>query len=193
MLGLRRTPVTIFLLLAIGAGFVLETLAGGSTDQRVLVATGANYAPLVWQGQWWRLLTSVFLHIGLAHLLLNGWALFQLGALFELWLGSIQLLVVFLVSGVVGSLASLLWSHGLSAGASGAIFGLIGALIAFLVRRHDMLSPAGRSILGQLVLWAAINIVFGLSMPGIDNAAHFGGAAAGFLLGLVALRPGRSF
>ena len=185
---LRYPLVTILLLAAIGAGFLLETLAGGSTDQRVLVALGANYAPLVWgEGQWWRLLTSVFLHIGIAHLLLNGWALFQLGRLFETWLGWLELLLVFLGSGVAGSLASLLW-HGdsgtVSAGASGAIFGLIGALIAFLVRQHDELSPAGRSVLGQLVLWAAINVVFGLSVPGIDNAAHFGGAAAGFLGGL---------
>ncbi len=187
----RYPPVTIFLLLAIGAGFLVETLAGGSTDQRVLVSVGANYAPLIWgEGQWWRLLTSVFLHIGIVHLLLNGWALFQLGTLYETWLGSLQLLLVFLVSGVAGSLASLLWSRGLSAGASGAIFGLIGALIAFLLRRRDMLSPAGRSILGQLVLWAGINVVFGLTTPGIDNAAHFGGAAAGLLLGLVLERRG---
>jgi len=186
---LRYPPVTIFLLVAIGAGFVLETLAGGSTDQRVLVGLGANYGPLVWgEGQWWRLLTSVFLHIGFAHLLVNGWALFQLGTLFENWLGSLQMLLVFLVSGVAGSLGSMLWHQDaatVSAGASGAIFGLIGALITFLLRRHDLLSPAGRSVLGQLVLWAGINVVFGLSVPGIDNAAHFGGAAAGLLCGLV--------
>lgn len=186
---LRYPPVTILLLVAIGAGFVLETLAGGSTDQRVLVGLGANYGPLVWgEGQWWRLLTSVFLHIGFAHLLVNGWALFQLGTLFENWLGSLQMLLVFLVSGVAGSLASMLWHQDaatVSAGASGAIFGLIGALITFLLRRHDLLSPAGRSVLGQLVLWAGINVVFGLSVPGIDNAAHFGGAAAGLLCGLV--------
>lgn len=186
MRGLRRTPVTLLLLLAVGAGFLLEILAGGSTDQRVLLALGANYPPLVWgQGEWWRLLASVFLHIGVVHLLLNGWALLQLGSLFETWVGSFQLLAVFLVTGAAGSAASLVWSRGLSAGASGAIFGLIGALIAFLLRRRDLLTPFGRSVLGQLVLWAAINVFFGLSTPGIDNAAHFGGAAAGLVLGLL--------
>lgn len=182
----RRTPVTTLLLIAIALVFLLETLRGGSTDQRVLLEMGANYPPLVWEaGQWWRLLASVFLHIGIAHLLLNGWALYQLGALFEHWLGSVPLLIVFLLSGAGGSLASLLWTRGLSAGASGAIFGLLGALVAFLLRHRDVLSPYAKSLLGQLLLWAGINVVFGFSMPGIDNAAHLGGCAVGFLLGLV--------
>ena len=182
----RRTPVTTLLLIAIVLVFLLETLRGGSTDQRGLVEMGANDPPLVWQaGQWWRLLASVFLHIGIVHLLLNGWALYQLGALFELWLGSVPLLMVFLLSGAGGSLASLLWTRGLSAGASGAIFGLLGALIAFLLRHRDVLSPSAKSLLGQLLLWAGINVVFGFSTPGIDNAAHLGGCAVGFLLGLV--------
>ncbi|HEY0782051.1 MAG TPA: rhomboid family intramembrane serine protease, partial [Thermoanaerobaculia bacterium] len=72
----------------------------------------------------------------------------------------------------------------LSAGASGAIFGVMGALIAFLLRRRSALNAAGRSILGQLAMWAAINVVLGFTTPGIDNAAHLGGCAAGFLLGL---------
>lgn len=190
----RRTPVTTLLLAAVGAVFVWETLAGGSTNTAVLVTLGANVPTLVWQdGQWWRLITSLFLHIGIVHLLLNGWALYQLGALFEILLGSGKLLFVFLVSGIAGSFASLFWTRGLSAGASGAIFGLMGALISFLLRRREMLTPAAKSLLGQLVLWAGINVVFGFTSPGIDNAAHLGGCAMGFLLGLVLAEPPRAY
>jgi rhomboid protease GluP len=188
MLSLRQTPVTILLLVGIGIAFVLEIVSGGSTNPQVLVALGANVPSLVLQGEWWRLVASLFLHIGFLHLLLNGWALYQIGALFEIWLGSARLLAVYFVCGVAASLSSVFFTRSLSAGASGAIFGLIGALIAFLLRRRGALSSGGRSILGQLVLWAAINVVFGFSTPGIDNAAHLGGCAMGFLLGL-ALRP----
>ncbi|HYG63152.1 MAG TPA: rhomboid family intramembrane serine protease, partial [Thermoanaerobaculia bacterium] len=83
----RGTPVTLLLLVAIGAVFVLETLRGGSTNPEVLIALGANHPELVLnQGEWWRLVTSMFLHIGIAHLLLNGWALFQIGAIVESWM-----------------------------------------------------------------------------------------------------------
>jgi rhomboid protease GluP len=189
-LSLRRAPVTALLLVAIGIMFLLETLAGGSTNSQVLYALGANHPDGVLRdGEWWRLVSSMFLHIGIAHVLLNGWALYQLGGLFEMAVGSSRMLLVWFVSGVAGSLASLWWTQGLSAGASGAIFGLLGALIAYLLRRREHLTPFAKSLLGQLVAWAAINVFIGFSIPGIDNAAHLGGCAAGFLLGLVL--PGR--
>jgi rhomboid protease GluP len=184
---MRGAPVTTLLLVAVGAVFVVEVLLGGSQDMRVLLRLGANFAPAVLQGgQWWRLVASMFLHIGIFHLLLNGWALFQLGPLVESWMGSLRLLVVYFAAGVAGSLASVLWrQEGLSAGASGAIFGLLGALITFLLRRHDRLRPAARSLLAQFLLWAGINVFFGFTNPAIDNAAHLGGFAAGLLLGAV--------
>lgn len=189
MLNIRQTPVTILLLIAIGAVFLLEWRAGGSTDGNVLIALGANYGPAIrGDGEWWRLLTSTFLHIGFLHLLVNGWALVQIGGLFERWIGSVSLIAGWLVCGVAGSYASLLWRSGedhLSAGASGAIFGLLGALITFLLRRRNALLPSARSILSSLVMWAGINVFLGFSVPGIDNAAHLGGLTAGLLLGLV--------
>ena len=182
----RDTPVTALLLLAIGVMFLVETWAGGSTDGRVLLSLGANHPVAVLQeGEWWRLVSSMFLHIGFLHLLLNGWALFQLASLFEMAVGSLDLLIVFFVSGLAGSLASLWWTQGLSAGASGAIFGLLGFLVAYLLRRRERLNAFGSSLLDQLVVWGAINVFIGFSTPGIDNAAHLGGCAAGFLLGLV--------
>lgn len=185
----RRTPVTTLLLALIGIAFVAEMARGGSTDANVLVALGANVPQLVLGGQYWRLVASMFLHIGLVHLLVNGWALYQLGSLFEILLGSFSLLVVYFLSGIAGSVASVMFIRAdLSAGASGAIFGVMGALIAFLLKRREMLTPQAKSLLMQLLLWAGINVFLGFSIPGIDNAAHLGGAAAGFLLGL-GVRP----
>jgi rhomboid protease GluP len=189
MLNFRQTPVTILLLIAIGAVFLLEWRSGGSTDGETLIRLGANYGPAVFEhGEWWRLLTSTFLHIGIFHLAVNSWALVQIGGLFERWIGSASLIAGWLLCGVAGSYASLLWRSGpenLSAGASGAIFGLLGALITFLLRRRHALLPSARSILSSLVMWAGINVFLGFSVPGIDNAAHLGGLAAGLLLGLV--------
>jgi rhomboid protease GluP len=179
----RRTPVTFLLLLAIAAGFVLQILRG-----EALVQAYANYGPAVWRGQWWRLATSMFLHGGIVHLLLNGWALYQLAGLFEILLGSLPLLLVYFASGIAGSLASALITSDPSVGASGAIFGLLGALIAFLLRRHEHF-PQARPLLMQLVGWAVINVIFGFSVPNIDNAAHLGGAAAGFLCGFMLPPP----
>src|SRR5262249_3103777 len=109
--------------------------------------------------------------------------------LLEHWVGSVWHAAIYLASGVAGAVGTVLWAHAeLSAGASGAIFGLLGALIAVLVRRRERLAPPGRQLLTQLVAWAGINIVFGLPTPGIDNAGHLGGAVMGFLLGL-GVRP----
>lgn len=181
----RQTPVTTFLLISIGGFFVAELLLGGSTNEQVLVTLGANVAPLVADGQYWRLVASMFLHIGFLHLAVNAYALYQLGCLFELLLGSGQLLVTYFLSGIAGSLASVMFNRvELSAGASGAIFGLLGALIGFLVKRREMLTPQAKSLLMQLLFWAVVNVVFGFSVKGIDNAAHLGGCATGLLLGL---------
>ncbi|HEV2853088.1 MAG TPA: rhomboid family intramembrane serine protease [Thermoanaerobaculia bacterium] len=181
----RRTPVTTLLLALIGIAFLGETVLGGSTNPDVLELLGANFPPRVLQGhEYWRLVASMFLHIGFVHLLVNGWALYQLGSLFEILLGSGRLLLVYFLSGIAGSLASVMFTRSLSAGASGAIFGLLGALIAFLLKRRGNLTPQAKSLLMQLLFWAGLNVFLGFSTPGIDNAAHLGGCAAGFLLGL---------
>lgn len=183
----QRTPATTVFLVAIVLGFGLQLLKG-----ETLTAAGANGPAAVAQAEYWRLVTSMFLHGGILHLALNGWALYQLGGLFEIWLGSLRLVAVYFASGIAGSLASVLWTERPSVGASGAIFGLLGALIAFLLRRHQALTPGAKSLLMQLVMWAAINVFFGFSTPGIDNAAHLGGFAAGLVLGLV-LRERRRY
>lgn len=179
-MSFRLIPATGVLLAAIATASLLDFLSG-----RQLTQLGGNHPTLVLSdGQWWRLLTSTFLHGGHLHLAVNGWALYQLGGLFEVWLGPLRLLLTYFASGLAGSLASVLFTQEWSVGASGAIFGLLGALIAFLFQRRDRLTPAARSILGQLVFWAGLNVILGFSHPQIDNAAHLGGFAAGVLAGL---------
>ncbi len=180
----RRTPLTYLLLAAIAAGYVLQILRGDAFTEAF-----ANYGPATLHGQWWRLVTSMFLHGGLLHLAMNAWALYQLAGLFEIWLGPLALLLVYFISGIAGSLASAFITSGPSVGASGAIFGLLGALIGFLLKHRGRLTPQAKSLLMQLVGWAAINVIFGFSVKGIDNAAHLGGCAAGFLCGLLLPEP----
>ena len=182
----RQAPVTWLLLAGIGLVFAAETYLGGSTSTRVLVVLGANAPVLVWQGQWWRLFSALFLHIGFVHLLLNAYALYQLGTMFEAWMGSGRMLGVYLASGLGGSLASLFFMRAdLSAGASGAVFGLLGALVGLLLRRRERLMPAGKQLLTSLLMWAGLNVVMGLTNPPIDNAGHAGGALTGLALGLM--------
>lgn len=191
-LSLRETPATALLLAAIAVVFLGQQL----DTNHFLLGYGADQPRAVLAGhEYWRLLTSMFLHGGWMHVLLNGWALYQIGALFEVWLGSGRLLGTYFATGLAASLTSILWNwrggnlDQPSVGASGAIFGLIGALIAFLARRRERLNPVARSILSQLLFWAGINIFLLSNLGMIDNAAHVGGLVAGLLVGLLLRDP----
>lgn len=177
-------PRAVYVFLAIIAiVFVIEELSGGSQEPEVLVGLGANYGEYVTGGEYWRLITSNFLHIGLLHLLFNAYALYVLGQEAEALYGGSRFVVIFLLSGVSGSLASYAFTYGLSAGASTAIFGLIGTLIAFFVRNRQLFGVLGSSRLTNLLVVAAFNIIYGLSNPVIDNWGHLGGFAGGLTLG----------
>jgi rhomboid protease GluP len=152
-----------------------------------LIRWGADYGPLtVSGGQWWRLLTSMFLHIGIIHIAFNMFVLWQIGPFVERLLGNPGFLIVYLVSGIAGALVSVAWNpYVVSAGASGAIFGLYGALLGFLSIRRDLiptevLTPLTRNAL----IFIAYNVVYGMIRAGKDVAAHLGGLAAGFACGL---------
>jgi membrane associated rhomboid family serine protease len=166
--------------------FLVEMALGGSTNLSVLARMGAMVPGLVAQGEYWRLVTAMFLHIGIPHLLLNSLGLYIFGNLIEQVLGTVRFLAIYLVSGFVASVTSFAFGSpvALAAGASGAIFGLLGAWLAYNLRRRS-LSLARANIQGALVL-IAINVVFGLSVPGIDNLAHIGGLAAGVVAGFLA-------
>lgn len=155
---------------------------------------GANFGPLTINGEWWRLLASTFIHFGLLHLAINMWGLWNLGSLVERLFGNVRFLVVYLLSGLGGSAASLLWHPNvISAGASGAVFGIAGALAAFLyAARVHLQETAVRRLLPTLLIIIAANLMFGLTVPGIDNAGHIGGLVIGAVLG-VAVRYRRAF
>jgi rhomboid protease GluP len=180
---LSRPILTWVLLAAIVAMFVVETVAGGSTNTAVLVRLGAKVNPLIAAGQYWRLFTLTFLHIGLAHLFFNAYALVIIGTELERLFGSGRFLIIYLLAGLFGSLASYAFTPNLAAGASGAIFGLIGALAAFFLLHRERLGSWGRMRLANIVFLIVINLFFGFTQPGIDNVAHLGGLVSGFGLG----------
>ena len=156
-----------------------------------LIQWGANYGPKTTNGEWWRMFTAMFLHIGILHLLFNMVALWQIGSFIERLLGPTGFLVLYLLSGLLGSVVSVAWNpFVVSAGASGAIFGLYGGLLSFLVRHHDMTSHAFLATLRNNTLaFLGFNLLYGFIQEGIDIAAHFGGLAGGFLCGFVLTQP----
>lgn len=158
--------------------FLLMEAAGGSTNTSVLIQFGAKSNWLILEGEWWRLFTPIFLHIGILHLVMNTLALYYLGSMVERLFGNSRFLFIYLFAGFFGSLASLLFSQNISAGASGAIFGCFGALLYFgTVYPKLFFRTMGMNILVII----AINLAFGFSMSGIDNAGHIGGLIGGFL------------
>jgi len=176
----RVTYVMMGLLVAV---FVVETLAGGSDNSRTLVQLGANFAPMVTLGDYWRLFTANFLHIGLMHLAFNLYALYIVGTEVEMFYGPWRFLVIYLLTGLSGAIASYAFTYGLSAGASTAIMGLIGTLIAFFIRNRDVFGAMSRSRLTNLMIVIAINVFYGMSVGTIDNFGHLGGFIGGVILG----------
>jgi len=174
--------------------FVVMVIRGVSlvspTAESVL-AWGADYGPYTLGGQWWRLFTSMFLHFGIIHLFFNMLVLANIGMFMESLAGRVSYLILYVVAGIGGDAASLVWHPTtVSAGASGAIFGLYGGLLGFLVRHRNAIAPeALKSLRRGALTFVGYNIIFGLA-PGIDMAAHLGGLLTGFVLGLF-LIPGR--
>lgn len=161
----------------------------------IQLAWGANFGPATQDGQWWRLGTAMFIHFGVLHLATNMWALWDGGNFVERIYGSGRFLAIYAASGLIGNLVSLAvqGNRAVSAGASGAIFGLYGALLIALWREREVLHP--REF--KWLFWGAVGfsvaaISFGLLVAGIDNAAHIGGLATGCLLGIVLHRPLRT-
>jgi rhomboid protease GluP len=155
-----------------------------------LYVLGAKENNAINGGEWWRLLTPMVLHGSLMHLLFNSWALYILGTEVERMFGTFRFIVIYLLAGLAGSIASYVFNPGsLAVGASGAIFGLLGALAAFAFAARSLIGwEASRMQIGQMATLAAINLIFGFVVPNIDNSAHIGGLIAGGIAGL-ALAP----
>jgi len=184
-------PVTTTLVLVNVIAYVWEVLTGTNFDDvNSLVAHGALQGDLVQKGEWWRIVTGAFLHGGLAHIGLNMFALYQLGTFVEAVLGPWRMLAIYTISLFGGGYAVAYFSpHDVTVGASGAIFGLFGALIAIGLR----LGRRGRSLITQTVPILLINLVFTFAVPFISKAGHVGGLISGFAAGLAlfAMRPRR--
>jgi membrane associated rhomboid family serine protease len=190
---LRRPRSATVVILAINLiVFAVEVVLGGSTSLQVLVDMGAMVPILVAQGEYWRLVTAMFLHVGILHLAFNSFGLYLFGSLIEGVLGAARFIAIYLITGVCASAASFAFSPPgtAAAGASGAVFGLLGAWLAFNLRRRS-LSLAQANIQGALML-IGINLALGFLLPGIDNIAHLGGLAAGLGAGFAAEGAGRS-
>ncbi|MEM6469015.1 MAG: rhomboid family intramembrane serine protease [Planctomycetota bacterium] len=152
---------------------------------------GANFGPATTNGQWWRVVTCMFLHFGIIHLGFNMWVLWDLGRLVERLVGNAGFLILYFVSGVSGSLASLSWHPVVvSGGASGAVFGVVGALLGLIAFRRDTIPiPVLKHLSKSMMAFLVYNTVFGVIAPGIDMAAHIGGLIAGLACGLILSQP----
>ncbi len=151
----------------------------GGIDGYVLFRLGSKFGPAIMVGEWWRLVTAIFLHAGLLHIGFNLWCLIDLGSTVESMFTTTKFIVLYLVTGIFGFILSQLWSPlGNSVGASGAVLGLIGVLIGASFHHGSL----GKDIRSQLWRWVVYIFVFGLFFA-VDNAAHIGGLASGALLG----------
>lgn len=188
---LPRVAVTQWLI-GVNCLVFLAMLAGGAglwhSPNGVQLAWGANFGPATQDGEWWRLASAMFLHFGVLHLALNMWALWDAGQLVERMYGRGRFASIYFASGIAGNLFSLVSHHGqaVSGGASGAVFGIYGALLVFLWRERRTLHPREfRWLFWGASGFATATIALGLLVPGIDNAAHGGGLLAGALGGVV--------
>ena len=152
-----------------------------------LLMWGGNFLPATVQ-QPWRLLSSVFLHGGIIHLAFNMWALWDTGRLAERFYGNFQLLLIFFVSGLSGSMTSLFFSasHSVSVGASGAIFGVVGSLLAAVfTKAHKLPTGLVTSMRSSMLTFVGYSLFMGFVASFIDNSAHIGGLVGGFAMGMI--------
>ena len=183
-LSRRRVPATVWFIAACVLVFALEAILGGSADPNVLLLCrmgSVNRAGLL-DGEWWRLLAPVFLHASLLHIAVNAWSLWVLGSLVERLFGTARFVVLYFVGGICSSLASATFNGGTSVGASGAIFALMGAMVAVALRPQGLLPPMvvvrlRRSLWPPLLANVAIS-----TLPAVDWYAHLGGFVAGLAI-----------
>ena len=183
----RRPTFTYVFLAANIIVFLLMAFAGGTTNETTLMAFGVKSNPEIDQGQWWRFITPIFIHIGILHLLFNSYALWIVGPQVEKLYGGAGFVFLYLLTGIAGVVGSYLYHpYFISAGASGAIFGLFGVLLVFGIRYRKSIPPDFKRAVGTGVLPViVINLIIGFTIPAIDNSAHISGLLAGAALALI--------
>lgn len=166
--------------------FLILELNGGSMDIETLIHYGAKYNPAIVAGEWWRIISSMFLHIGALHLFMNMLAVYYLGTAVERIYGSGRFIIIYFLAGIIGSLTSFAFNTHVSAGASGALFGLFGALLYFgVIYKNLFYQTMGKSVIFILL----INLAFGFLVPQIDMGAHLGGLIGGFVAAAITSLP----
>ena len=176
----RKVPyVTLTIILLNFIMFlVMYVFGNGSSDGHTLLKFGALCKPFVLNGEYYRLITTAFLHIGVFHLLVNCYSLYIIGSQMESFIGKLKFLFVYIVSALCGSLMSIIFSSNISAGASGAIFGVLGSLLYFGYNYRVYL---GNVLKSQIIPLIILNLGLGFMVSKIDNAAHIGGLLGGFI------------
>lgn len=172
--------VTYALLFVTLLMYVILSVSGGSEDVGTLIQYGAKVNELIYLGEWWRLITPMFLHIGFMHLALNSLILYFLGSELEMFIGHLRFFILYFLSGILGNVASFALTNSLSAGASTAIFGMFAStlVLAKLYPYHTGIQLLSRNYLTLIIL----NVLFGFFSTGVDNAGHLGGLLGGYLI-----------
>lgn len=177
----------LFIYLNLVMFFLLE-ISGGSTNIETLIHFGAKENSLIIAGEWFRIVTSMFLHIGLLHLVMNMIALFYLGTVVERIFRSGRFFMIYFLAGIGGGITSFAFNDHVAAGASGALFGLFGALLFFgTIHRRLFMQTMGSNLIAILI----INIVFGFLVPQIDMGAHVGGLITGYIASAIVYLPNK--
>ena len=189
---LKKMPVTACLILVNLIVFLITDFTGGTENTVHMIACGAGYGPLITgAGEWYRVFTSMFLHFGISHLANNMLVLFVLGQRLEPAVGGVRYLLIYLLSGFGGNVISLglemqSSNYAVSAGASGAVFGVMGAMIYVILRNKGRVADLS---IKKMMIMAAFSLYFGFTSTGVDNAAHVGGLICGFLAALLLYHP----
>ena len=186
-----KQPIVTYIIMAICIIlFILMELSGGSTNSQTLLKYGANLDILVKNGEYYRLFTCIFLHIGIMHLICNMYSLYAIGREVESLFGKVKYIIIFILSGIFGSIMSIAFTHNtISAGASGAIFGLLGALLYFGINYRTYL---GEAIKRTIIPIIVVNLIIGFFAEGIDLAAYIGGLVGGVLVSMMVGIPDKS-
>lgn len=179
---LSQAKVTSGLMIINIIVFIMMTLSGGSENIENLIRFGANSKILVAEGEWWRLFTASFIHIGFFHILFNMYFFYSLGPVFERLFGSMNFLIIYLIAGIFGNLLSFAFGspYTVSAGASTSLYGMLGLAIGLMAtyRDDEIIRSFGASFISVVV----INVIYSLLAPGVGIYGHLGGFVAGFLL-----------
>lgn len=187
---IKRYKLTYTIIILNSIVYLLSSFFSQSfTDMNMetLVNMGALYGPYVVQeGEWWRLFTAMFLHGGMTHLLMNMFSLYIIGRGAEMYFEKNAYISIYLFSGLIGGLVSMFVHPGsVGVGASGAIFGIFGALAGFFLAHRDKVATHARAFMKDFSIIIGINLVIGLSIPSVDVSAHLGGLAVGIVGGYV--------